>query len=175
MRPLLIFILLSLSCTIKAQTDSSKIAIDTTPKQVVVAPYLKNPTIPTFSIQLQDSSWFFKTNLSDRKPVLILYFSPDCGHCQLETEEIMSKVKLLNDLQIIMITSRPFEDMLKFIQHYKLDKFPTITVGKDHARLITRFYDIRLTPFSALYSKKGKLVKVYPKGIDMSELIKLVN
>lgn len=138
-----------------------------------LAPYQKTPYIPSFKIQTPDSSWFSKTNLQKNKPALILYFSPDCGHCQLETEELLSRMKELNNLQIVMITSRPFADMANFADHYKIKRFPAIKIGSDPARFVTTFYDVRFTPFSALYDKNGKLVKVYESGIDMEELASL--
>src|SRR4051794_9684974 len=94
--------LLFFSVSIHAQNSTGTTVADSTPA------YLKNPAIPSFSIQQPDSSWFRKANLQSKKPTLILYFSPDCGHCQLETEEVLSKMKELNNLQIVMITSRSF-------------------------------------------------------------------
>lgn len=134
-----------------------------------LAPYQKSPDIPAFKMQLPDSSWFSRANIQTGKPALVLYFSPDCGHCQLETEELLSKMKQLNDLQIIMVTSRPFEDMTAFADKYKINRFPSIRIGTDPDRIVTRFYDVKFTPFSALYDRKGKLVKVYKEGIDMDE------
>jgi cytochrome oxidase Cu insertion factor (SCO1/SenC/PrrC family) len=158
-------ILISSSST--AQTDTAT-AGDT------VATYRKTPYIPSFRIQTPDSSWFSRTNLQAGRPTLILYFSPDCGHCQTETEELLSKIKQFNNLQIVMITSRPFEDMANFAEHYKINRFHTIKIGTDPIRYVTTFYDVKFTPFSALYDKKGMLVKVYEKGIDMEELSGLV-
>lgn len=148
--------------------------ITTDPASDTLAPYKKDPAIPPFSIQRPDSSWFRKANLQSKRPTLILYFSPDCGHCQQETEEVIRKIKDLSNLQIVMITSRPFADMANFAEHYKLNRFPSIKIGTDPARFVTRFYDVKFTPFSALYNKQGKLVKVYEKGIDMTELVSLV-
>lgn len=164
----ILLITLSITASVNAQTIAEASPSDT------VAAYIKNPTIPPFSIQMPDSSWFSKVKLQPKKPTLILYFSPDCGHCQLETEEVLSKIKELNNLQIVMITSRPFEDMANFAEHYKISRFPTIKIGTDPSRMVTQFYDVKFTPFSALYDAKGKLVKVYKSGIDMPELISLV-
>ena len=152
-----------------AQTNANPVDTDT------LAPYQKTAVIPAFSIQTPDSSWYSKVNLAAKKPTLILYFSPDCGHCQLETEEILGKMKELNGLQIVMVTSRPFEDMKNFAEHYKINRFPTIKIGTDPKRLVTQFYDVKFTPFSALYDQKGKLVKVYKDGIQMNELIRFLN
>lgn len=163
---LLLPVLISFSST--AQTDTAATRKDT------LAPYQKTPYIPSFRIQMPDSSWFSKASLKPKKPTLIVYFSPDCGHCQTETEELLSKMKEFNNLQIVMITSRPFKDMANFAEHYKIKRFPSIKIGSDPARLVTRFYDVKFTPFSALYDNKGKLEKVYEKGIDMKELVSLV-
>jgi thiol-disulfide isomerase/thioredoxin len=151
-----------------AQTDTSAVVQDT------LAPYQKTPYIPSFSILTPDSTWFRRVDLEEKKPTLILYFSPDCGHCQTETEEIISKMKDLKNLQIVMITSRPYADMINFSNHYKIDRFRPIKIGTDPARMVTRFYDVRFTPFSALYDKNGKLIKVYKSGIDLPELVNLV-
>jgi thiol-disulfide isomerase/thioredoxin len=164
----ILFITFFISSCINAQTNAGAAGLDT------LAAYQKNPTIPPFSIQMPDSSWFSKVNLQDKKPTLILYFSPDCGHCQLETEEVISKMKDLSNLQIVMVTSRPFQDMVTFADRYKINRFPSIKIGTDPSRMITQFYAVKFTPFSALYDKKGQLVKVYEKGINMPELINLV-
>jgi thiol-disulfide isomerase/thioredoxin len=148
----------ALSLSAKAQTDT-------------VPNYIKIPYIPPFKIQLVDSSWYSKTNLAAKRPTLILYFSPDCGHCQLETEELLSRSKQLKNLQVVMITSRPYEDMANFAEHYKIARFPFIKIGWDPQRFVTNFYSVKFTPFSALYDKKGKLVKVYEGGIDWDELV----
>jgi len=165
---IIIVTLIFVSTTINAQTNTATASADT------IAQYRKNPAIPSFNIQMPDSSWFGKGNLQPKKPTLILYFSPDCGHCQLETEEVLSKMKELNNLQIVMVTSRPFEDMANFADHYKISRFPSIKIGTDPSRMVTQFYQVKFTPFSALYDKNGRLVKVYENGIDMPELVNLV-
>jgi len=167
-RVLFLLSIILTSLVSNAQTNSATALHDT------LAPYQKNPDIPSFTIQMPDSTWFSKNNLQPKKPTLILYFSPDCGHCQMETEELLSKMKEFSNLQIVMITSRPFEDMRNFANHYLIKRFPAIKIGTDPARLVTRFYDVKFTPFSALYDKKGKLMKVYEKGIDMEEMARLV-
>jgi thiol-disulfide isomerase/thioredoxin len=152
---------IALSFSAQAQTDT-------------LPPYKKVPYIPPFKIQLPDSSWYNKANLPAKKPVLILYFSPDCGHCQSETEEVISRMSDLKRLQIVMITSKPHREMAEFANHYKINRFSSIKIGSDPLKFVTNFYNVKFTPFSALYDKKGKLIKAYEKGIDWKELIYLI-
>jgi thiol-disulfide isomerase/thioredoxin len=139
-----------------------------------IPPFKKDPAIPKFSILAADSTWFVKAQLQPKKPLLLLYFSPDCGHCQQETEELVSRISKLKNLQVVMITSKPYDEMKNFSDSYKLERFPNIKVGTDPNRLITRFYEVKFTPFSAVYDRKGKLVKTYEKGLDWDEFAKLV-
>ncbi len=149
-----------LSATVFSQTDT-------------IPGYKKSPYIPSFNIQLADSSWYAKSNLQ-QKPTLIMYFNPDCGHCQLETEDIISKINKLKGLQIVMITSREVPEVKQFIDHYLLQKFPNVIVGSDTKRFVSHFYDVKFTPFSALYDKNGNLVKIYESGIDFVEMERLI-
>lgn len=176
MRTLFLAIVCCITTSLAAQTDTAVAASkDTTAATIDTVPPYKNATgMPEFALKLPDGKWFTQYDLKKKTPTLILYFSPTCGHCQLETEEIISHMEHLGKLQIVMITSRPYEDMVSFYNHYKLERFPSITMGNDPAYLVPKFYAVKTTPFSALYDKKGKLVKVYEKGIDMDELTELV-
>jgi thiol-disulfide isomerase/thioredoxin len=138
------------------------------------APYLQVQIIPPFKIYDYDSTLYSKSDLK-KGTVLIVYFSPDCGHCQMETDSIISKINDLKKLQIIMITGRYHEDMKAFIDKYKLLQFKNIKVGNERTGFLQSFYQIEFTPFSALYSKKGKLLTVFEKGIDYEKLKNLIH
>lgn len=166
---ILLTAILSNNC-IFSQSDTNIHYVEDT-----LAPYQKSPYIPKFSLLTPDSTWFSKIQLKDNVATLILYFSPDCGHCKIETQELLGKVNQLKNLQIVMVTSRPIQDMIDFSNYFKIEKFPSIKIGSDPARLITRFYDVKSTPFSALYDKEGRLLTVYKKGIDFPDLINLIN
>jgi peroxiredoxin len=164
-----ILLLLLVASTLSLQAQTS-----TTVQQDTLPAYQRLAHIPSFKIQLADSSWYSKADLPTKKPILILYFSPDCGHCQLETEDLISKLKDLKDLHVVMITSKPYDEMTTFADHYKLSRFKSIKIGSDPQRLITNFYEVKFTPFSALYDRRGKLIKAYTDGIDWKELTSLL-
>ena len=155
-----VFILSLIACKLSAQTDT-------------LPPYLQVPIIPPFKIQLTDSSWFSKSNLSNKKPTWVIYFSPDCGHCKTETEEILANIKSLKNVQVVMIASRPFADVKDFYNFYMINRFPNIKLGVDAVRFVTNFYKVEYTPFSALYDKKGDLVKAFRDAPEISEIISL--
>src|SRR5215207_1721954 len=73
-------------------------------------PYKRFPTLPPFHILLSDSSSVYaKAQLPKKTPVLFMVFSPDCSHCQHETEDLVKYREKLKDIQIVMITMYPLD------------------------------------------------------------------
>lgn len=134
--------------------------------------------IPPFHILRTDSTWFTPANLKKNKPVMIIYFSPDCSHCQHLVYEMKPKMKNFDNVQIVMITFTDY-DRLKMIQNFVRDfdlaKYQNITVGTEaHTYVVQRYYQVTTTPYIAIYDRKGKLVKGYDKAPTFDELITAV-
>lgn len=134
--------------------------------------------IPPFKILRSDSTYFTSANLKKDKPVMIIYFSPDCSHCQHLVYEMKPKMKQFGDIQIVMVTFTDFT-MLKMIKNFNRDfdlaKYPNITVGTEgHTYIVQKYYQVTTTPYIAVYDHNGKLVKGFDKAPTMDELIATV-
>lgn len=121
--------------------------------------------IPHFKILKADSTYFSYTDLKKDKPVMIIYFSPDCSHCQHLMYDLKPELPKLKNVQIVMITFMP---MLKGIQTFQRDfdlaKYHNITIGTEgYTYVVQKFYSVQTTPYIAIYDKYGKLFQSYPK------------
>lgn len=147
-----------------AQVDSLKLP-----------PYQRFPTLPPVQILLSDSSTIFtKAQIPDGKPVLIMVFSPDCSHCQHETEDMVAHMDELKDVSIVMITMQPLSMMKEFITNYGLAKYSNIVIGKDFNYFTPGFFDLRNIPFMAIYNKKGKLVEAVSGTLPITTVIEIL-
>lgn len=109
---------------------------------------------------------------------MIIYFSPDCSHCQHLVYEMRPKMKQLRNVQIVMVTFTEF-DRLKMIQNFRRDfdlaKYPNVTIGTEgHSYIVQRYYQVSTTPYIAIYDRNGKLVKGFSKAPSIDELIATV-
>jgi thioredoxin-related protein len=158
MRNTLLFFVLTLSfSSVFAQTDS-----------IEVPPYKRFPSLPPIQILLSDSSTVYtKAQIPKGKPVLFMVFSPDCSHCQNETDELKAHMDELKDVQIVMITFHPLWMMKDFIDKYGLSQYSNVVVGKDIYYFTPAFYGIRNIPYMAMYDKKGNLIE----GLEGSQPI----
>jgi len=110
---------------------------------------------------------------------MIIYFAPDCSHCQRLMYELKPEMKAFKNVQVIMIT---FVQQLKAIQvfyrDFDLKKYPNFIVGTEYPTYkVQQYYQVRTTPYIALYDKDGKLVKSYekaPKAEDLAAEVKKI-
>ena len=147
-----------MSKIVSAQTDTSLL-------------YLKFPTVVPFSIiKVPDSTKFTKADLKKKKPVLIMAFSPDCEHCQHETEQLLAHMDRFKKVQIVMITPLDYKYIMEFYNKYNLANYPNITVGRDGSWMIGTFYNIRNFPAIFLYNKKGNFVKAFDGSVPVEKI-----
>ena len=138
-----------------------------------------NKEIPPYKILTSDSVYATSANLKKNIPVMIMYFAPDCPHCQHMTEELTKHIKEFGNTQIVMITfvnpNVQFKAITKFVKDYHLKKYPNITVGTEgYTYFVQKFYQVRNTPYEAVYDKKHRLVETFAKIPDVKDLVKAV-
>jgi len=123
--------------------------------------------IPPYHLLTSDSVWITPANLKKGKPVMIIYFSPDCSHCQRMMYELGPKLDSLKNIQIIMVTYSQKYDIRpirEFQRDYNLKKHPNITLATDgYSMQVLNYYAVKTTPFIAMYTRTGKWYKYMDK------------
>ncbi len=152
-------LLMVMATRVFAQSDSLK------------APYLRFPTIPLFTLLKVDSSKLTRDDLSKNKKTLIMYFSPDCDHCKHQTDSMLASMKKFEDVQILMATYQPFEQMQLFYKDYKIAGYSNIKMGRDTQFFFPPFYKILNLPFMVLYNNKGKLITTFEGTTPINKLL----
>jgi len=146
-----------------AQTAGNN--IDTLPT------YEKFPSIPMFSIvKAPDSTMFAKANLKKKKETILIMFSPDCEHCQRETDSLIAHIDLFKDVQIVMATPLDYVHVKKFYEDYKIADYPNITIGNDPVWYLGGFYTVRNFPTIAVYDKEGQFVKLFEGSVSVRKI-----
>jgi thiol-disulfide isomerase/thioredoxin len=130
-------------------------------------------TIPPYHILTTDSVYVTPANLKNNKPVMIIYFAPDCSHCQHLMFELKPKMKDLKNVQVVMVTFvKQIKAIQTFYRDFDLKKYPNFTVGTEgYTYLVQQFYHVATTPYIALYDKNHKLAKTFDKAPKVEELV----
>ncbi|MEO6314511.1 MAG: thioredoxin [Chitinophagaceae bacterium] len=136
------------------------------------APFRKNPSIPAFDLLKTDSTTHItKLDLAGKHKTIIMFFSPDCSHCQHQTEDMLAAIDSLKDIQIVMATYQPFEEMVAFNQKYAIDKYSNIKLGRDIKYFFPPFYRMKSLPHLALYNEKGNFITSFEGNVKVAKLV----
>lgn len=165
---LLAIVILGSCHLLSAQQQANQPATDPANAQ---APYLRYPTIPPFHLlKLDSATYLTKDDVKRHHRTIVMFFSPDCDHCKHQTESILGDFNQFKDIEIVMATYQPFDEMKEFYNHYRLSEHPNIKIGRDEKFFLAPFYKIRNLPYLALYDKKGNLVTTF-EGTQKVETI----
>lgn len=134
-------------------------------------PYREFPALPGFSmIQAPDSTWFNPTELKKKKAVVLIFFSPDCEHCQHETRELIKHIDLFKKVQIVMYSPLEYKYVKKFYDEYGLGQYKQFIVGSDTRYKLGNFYKAHTYPSIFVYDKNKKFVEAFEGSIPVEKI-----
>lgn len=148
-------------------------SINAQEKYDTTAPFRKTKTIPDFKILQTDSTWFTNKQIPANRPVVIVYFSPECGHCQLTAQEFVKDMDQLKNVFFIWTSYHSVDQIKDFAKQYKLDRYKNVVLGRDPNYFLPSFYRVKFTPFMAVYGKNGKLLETFDQGTSPETIAKL--
>lgn len=130
-------------------------------------------SLPAFKMKLTNGKIYSSSDISNQKPLVLIYFAPDCEHCQVLIKQLLNKINVFKNAEIVLVTFESIESVAQFKKDYKLDKYPNIIVGVEEPAFFFRtYYDLQHTPFTALFNKSKKLVISYKDLTPIDDLIK---
>lgn len=131
----------------------------------------KGTLVPDFSLFLADSSTYFKTSsLQGGKPAVFFYFGPGCPYCRGQMEELIANGSKLKDIQFVLLTTSPFEEMKWFYKHYQLEKYHNMIIGVDYTNFFGNYFNTNIVPYIAIYDRNRKLKEVFEGRVAVKQL-----
>lgn len=139
-------------------------------------PYIKYPVLPTFDILSLDSSKTFSTyDIPKGKPVILIFFSPDCSHCIELGKKIVEHKDDFKKSRIYMATPMALPATQKYADSTGLSKMKNVMIGKDFRFFSISFYGMKSFPFAAVYYGDKKLVTAFSSTFTAEDLIKVID
>lgn len=107
-----------------------------------------------------------------RKLTVIIYFHPECEHCQYEASEIGRNAQQFENANLIMITS---DDSIKrlegFASNYHLWEVDNLAILIDRKREFKKRFGSAVSPSVFIYGTDRKLVKTYKGEVKIEAII----
>ncbi len=88
---------------------------------------------------------------------VVVYFSPNCSHCQKLATDLGYKAEYLQDINFVWITRFDEGESLQFVKSTKLWGQPNLYFGLDKDAAFYRYFGDMFVPSTYIYDEKGKL------------------
>jgi thioredoxin-related protein len=132
---------------------------------------LKGARLPSFPILFTDSITRLNTDqLTVGKPLVLIYFGPDCSHCQALTEELIAHISQLKDVRFCFIATASLKEIKHYNEQYQLSKFDNITIGQDYTAHFVKYFNVVGTPYLAFYDREKRLIQDGPGRLSIDKI-----
>lgn len=133
--------------------------------------------LPKFSFYDAAKKVFTQANLKPGQPLVVVYFDPDCDHCNKQAQLIQAEVSKFANAQMVWVA---FPASIEAITAFGKKYFPA-QFGKsffflrDNDYTFDRSFGYSEAPSIYVYNKSRKLVKSYSKKeVPAAELAALL-
>jgi len=138
--------------------------------------YRRSEPLPSFNILLLDSITVMNTaQIPEGKAFVLLYFSPDCDHCQRETKDLLKYMAKVKDTKFYFVTSNRFNELKDFNNEYKLTSYPNIVVGRDYQLFIMQNFKDATPPYLVIYDKNKMQKAIFAGEAKAEKIIEVLN
>jgi hypothetical protein len=128
--------------------------------------------VPPFDIQMVNGQHYKSSDLRKDQPLMLIYFDPTCEHCHTFINELLNKISLFKEVQIVMITYVPLDELKSYMSGSELSRQPGIKVGTEGTTFVVRyFYNIMQFPYVALHNTDGTLISTYERKVPDPEVL----
>lgn len=134
--------------------------------------------LPEFQFKKADETLLTKESLTPFKPVVVVYFDPDCDHCQKQATWISERQKrdqAFSNINLVFVSWSTSENNTKFRQTYFPDMGDNLHFGIDHDYQIDTWFGYSEVPSVFVYGRDWKLNKKFTKEVSADEILEEAN
>jgi peroxiredoxin len=135
----------------------------------------KMSDLPDFHFPTLTNSSISKKDLPRNTPILVIYFNPDCEHCQYEAIELRKNIGLFKDVKILMISPATKKEIITFFEEYHLKDYPQVVPLMDINSNFFNVFGMVMTPLIIIYDKDQHLVKYFKGEARIENVAKLLH
>ncbi|MDO6433060.1 hypothetical protein Q4E93_20800 [Flavitalea sp. BT771] len=132
--------------------------------------------LPAFDLQLIDSVTNFNTAaIPAGAPIALIYFSPDCEHCQKETKEILQHMDSLKQIRFYFISNDPLDNMREYNKKFQLYNYSNIVLGRDTKFFFPAHFKKVSPPYIVTYGPDRIKKEIFMGETPIRQIISSVN
>jgi hypothetical protein len=117
--------------------------------------------LPEFSLPALNRACFSSSEIKEG-PLLIIWFHPDCEHCQYEISELFSSQIFDTGTTVMLVSDAARDSVISFLNKFTLPDTDKLITLIDTAFVFTDIFGRAVIPSGYLYDKELKLIDIFP-------------
>lgn len=153
---LVLFSYVLFSCKSGNNTNQEAAVPTTQPEPAIPVSY---NDLPNMQLTRPNGSQFVVNTLPGK--TILVFFQPDCDHCQRETEEIRKNLPAFQDYTLYFISEAPMPEITKFAQKYNIVNQPNIQFAQTTISELMKTLGSFSLPSVYVYGEDRRLKKAF--------------
>jgi len=118
----------------------------------------------------------FIDGFNPQQATVIIYFHPECEHCQYEASEIGNKPEEFEKTNLIMITPDDSIPRIEaFALKYHLWKVDNLDILLDRTKQFKQYFGTAVVPSVFIYGANKKLIRMYKGEIQINVILGFIH
>ncbi len=147
-----------------------KIFVSLSIKENAQRKILKLPSDGSFK-NLNQTIFSFSDIIPNRE-LIIVHFNSECDYCMNEISDIIKQSKLIQDKNVLLISSEKNEVLEKLYYEKNLNKYTFIKILRDDNHTFLNLFGTNAFPITLVYDKNLQLKKKYNGEASIDAIIK---
>ena len=126
--------------------------------------------LPAFMMTLTSGEQQMSNSLPGN--LILIFYNPDCDHCQREAKEIGERLDLFRKYSLYFIAASPMERIKQFAMEYKLAGQSNVVFAAAAVPDVVREMGPMGTPCMFIYSQEKELKKKFDGETPIEEIAK---
>jgi len=131
-------------------------------------------SLPSFTFYDYGNKAFATSNLKTGVPVIVIYFDPDCDHCNKQAAMIKENIGKFANIQVMWVAFPASQEAIAAFgrKYYAAQYGKNFFFLRDNDYTFDKSFGYSEAPSLYVYNKSGKLVKSYKKNeVSVDELL----
>ncbi len=125
--------------------------------------------LPELPLRRSDGTQFTARSLAGK--VILVFFLPDCDHCQREARQISNNLNAFRDYTLYFVSTAPLPEQEQFGREYNLSGRPNVSFAQASPDELYKHFGLFPTPTVYIYREGGRLVKVFRDETPVEQII----
>jgi peroxiredoxin len=131
----------------------------------------KIKTLPSFSFKKLNDT-VYNSNQIKEGPLLILFFHPECEHCQYQITSLFKKWIQPRDMLVLLVSNAEKSEIRNFIKENNIPDSLGLIVLVDEANNFIDYFGTERVPSTFIYNKQLQLIKYFQGEVRPETILK---